>query len=328
MFVDALYFEQFPLHSSFGVEFRPIVDNDLMFEHPREAIIAGRYHKVPFYTGVVENEFTYFINDMSRADHIDNLHLNIELFLNHSFNCKSNKRHSIVKIVKYNYIDWVETEKTNKYVYYWFFRHPNSCHMFELNYLFGVPFGNEPVDEYRENKNWNESTIEDRMLSEKIIKLWVSIAGTSKPGPIDGLIWPEYNTSTQHYITISAEPTSINQHFQLKTNNFWNVYLPEMFQDICENSLYEGVSNRTSSFFDFSIANPQNTVEDNCKNGRSDGGCDGRSGNGRSALVLCYVALPCLVLLSIILAFVVLKFKRKNAKLIRTIKHFPTSRAV
>ncbi|ESN97673.1 hypothetical protein HELRODRAFT_177728 [Helobdella robusta] len=257
--------------SHFLVDYRPIVDMELMLEHPREALKAERYLKVPFYTGVVQNEFS-FLNSVTTD--ADGFKLKLETLLNEVLSCKSGDISTIINSVKLNYIDWSETQKfgqnngasllyrqtevindvgmiypsifisdllsaTNPDVFYYYFEHEKSLHIFDMNYYFGVPFGNEPVEDYVWNKKWNESTVEDQKLSEKMLKLWVSIFQNSKPDPIDNITWPRYNKTTQHYITISTQPTTIRRHFDMKNNYFWNSYMPEFFENICGNSMYD-----------------------------------------------------------------------------------------
>ncbi|ESN97682.1 hypothetical protein HELRODRAFT_114110 [Helobdella robusta] len=263
-------------NSAFGVEYRPMIDNKLLMEHPREAFKAGRYHKVPVYTGVVQNEFSYIIDHVSQfgSESIKSEMLRLQ---NEMMTCNSGKMLSIIESIELNYIDWNQSlefkqnnntkddfikynyydlandilmiapslflsdvlSATNPDVFFYYFEHEKSLHVFDINYIFGVPFGNEPVENYVWNKKWNESTVEDQKLSEKMLKLWVSIFQNSKPDPIDGITWPRYNKTTQHYITISMQPTTIGQYFRIKTNYFWNTYLPKFFQKICGNTVHE-----------------------------------------------------------------------------------------
>ena len=65
--------------------------------------------------------------------------------------------------------------------------------------------------------------------------MFVSYSDPNKPIPAEqanGVIWPEYDSTTGKYLTMTRNMSkdSVHDHFSTKSYNFWNVLIPKMME--------------------------------------------------------------------------------------------------
>ena len=68
-----------------------------------------------------------------------------------------------------------------------------------------------------------------------MIYMFVSYSDPNKPIPAEqanGVIWPEYDSTTGKYLTMTGNMSkdSVHDHFSTRSYNFWKVLIPKMME--------------------------------------------------------------------------------------------------
>ncbi|KAL3878502.1 hypothetical protein ACJMK2_030846 [Sinanodonta woodiana] len=129
---------------------------------------------------------------------------------------------------------------TSQSVYMYSFEHRTSVvtwpewmgviHGYELDLVFGEPF--------RENTTY---TVEEKILSDNIMKYWTNFAKYGDPSGSNLTTWPRYDLDEQNYMVLdTGNKLKVMQGLRHRECTFWREFIPKVVQS-------ENLNNVTSN---------------------------------------------------------------------------------